>query len=168
MYLGIKSKQAIRAFNSLKIEGLVEALENNLGYAILLDYSDNAKEIGDTLKGLRSYVTGKIITIIGADENLSEKEREQIGEIIAKKVDLAIVTTGYHNKKDPKDLSKDILKGIRKGKTKSIQILDRKEAIEYVIDKMEKRDLLVIFKNYNTKDKQGIEIDERKIITEIK
>lgn len=168
MQLGISSKYVIKAMENLVIPGVYEVVENKNEIPVIINSAKTAKEIEETLLSTRPYSTGKLTTIIGCDNNVSSKDKEFIGEILGNLSDTTIVTTYNPRDKDPNILGQDLLKGIRKVNGKGIQIIDRKEAIEFALSKAQKRDLILLLGMGNEKfleiGNEHIVFDERKIV----
>ena len=168
MQLGISSKYVIKAMENLIIPGVYEVVENKVEIPVIINSSKTAKEIEEILVSTRPYSTGKITTIIGCDNKVSNKDKEFIGEILGTLSDNTIVTTYNPRDKDPNILGQELLKGIRKVKGKGIQITDRKEAIEFALSKAQKRDLILLLGMGNEKfleiGNEHIVFDERKIV----
>lgn len=170
MQLGLQAKHTLKALENVKIPGIYEVVDNKYEIPVIIDNAKTIKQIEDSLNSIRPYLTGKITTIIGADSESTEKERILIGEALGKLSDNTIVTTYNSREKDPNELGKDLLSGIRKVGGKGIQIEDRKEAIEFALSKAQKRDVVLLLGMGKEKfleiGKEHIVFDERKIVEE--
>lgn len=168
--LGVKITSLIATLESVKIPGVLETVENDAKIPVLLDGAKSGKEIIEKIKKVEEYKTGQILAVLNGDDGLTKKELFELGETVGKHVDRLVVTEGNVGKVDPKEIADEILKGARETKAKSIQILDRKEAIEFVLSKALQRDIVMIFgmgeeRFLNTKEGK-ILFDEKKIIEE--
>lgn len=170
MQLGISSKHVVKAFEEIIIPGVYEVIKNAHDIPVLIHGAKTIKGIESSLNTTRPYVTGKITTIIGCDSNVDAKEREFIGEILGELSDNTVITTYKPRDKDPNELGKTVLTGVRKSNGKGIQITDRKEAIEFALSKAQKRDLILLLGMGDEKflevKNEHIVLDERKIVEE--
>ena len=67
-----------------------------------------------------------------------------MGEIVAKKADFAILTSDNPRYEDPLDIIASIEKGYRRFSVKYVIVPDRKRAIAYGIDFLQKGDVLLV------------------------
>lgn len=170
MQLGIQGKHVLKGLEEVRIPGEYEVVENQYIIPVIIDSAKSIQEIEEVLSSARPYSTGKITTIIGCDSSVSSKEREYIGELLGSLSDNTIVTTYNPKDKDPESLGQTVLAGIRKVKGKGVQIVDRKEAIEFALSKAQRRDLVLLLGMGDEKfleiGNEHIVFDERKIVKE--
>lgn len=170
MQLGIQSKHVLKALEEVVVPGVKEVVNNKYEIPVIIDSAKNIKQIENILVELKPYATGNITTVIGCDNTTEEKTRKFIGEILGKLSDNTIVTTYNPRDKNPTDLGKVILSGIREVNGKGIQIDDRKEAIEFALSKAQKRDIVLLLgmgdERFLEIDNEHVVFDERKIVDE--
>ena len=67
-----------------------------------------------------------------------------MGEIVAKKADFAILTSDNPRYEDPLDIIGEIEKGYRRFSVRYVIVPDRRRAIDYGLDFLQKGDILLV------------------------
>ncbi|MEO0128959.1 MAG: UDP-N-acetylmuramoyl-L-alanyl-D-glutamate--2,6-diaminopimelate ligase [candidate division WOR-3 bacterium] len=127
---GIESLEGVR--------GRMECVYDN----IFVDFAHTPVAIGNLLKSLRRYTSGRLIIIFGCGGDRDQKKRPEMGRIASENADFVILTSDNPRTEDPKNIIKDIVSGI-KGDNFTI-ISDREEAIAYGVKIKNPDDILVI------------------------
>lgn len=131
-----KISEFLSSFNML--EGRMN-LYNIKNYNIIIDYAHTASAVETVLKELSSLINSRLFIICGCGGNREKEKRIIIGKILSK-YENVILTTDNPRNENPLDIINDINKDINP----LPYILDRKEAIYYQLDKMNKNDYLII------------------------
>jgi UDP-N-acetylmuramoyl-L-alanyl-D-glutamate--2,6-diaminopimelate ligase len=156
----------------IRVRGRVEIIDVSPKYTLMVDYAHNAMSLESLLVSLKEYNPKRIVTLFGCGGNRSKDRRYEMGEVSSRLSDLTIVTSDNPRFEKPEDIIEDILTGVRRADGKYITIIDRREAIKYVIENGEEGDVIVLA-GKGHEDYQEIEgvkypMDERVIIEEIK
>lgn len=166
--LQISNEEIIRGIFTLEnIKGRFERYKNK---NIYIDYAHTPEAVEGVIKSAKSiFRQGRIIVLLGCGGNRDKSKREKIGKISTILADLTIVTSDNPRNEHPIDIIKDIISGIENEKW--VMIPDRKEAIKYAVNILEKNDtLLLLGKGHETYEinKSGKHpFDERKILDEV-
>ncbi|MBR6316119.1 MAG: UDP-N-acetylmuramoyl-L-alanyl-D-glutamate--2,6-diaminopimelate ligase [Lachnospiraceae bacterium] len=159
------------AIKKAKVRGRIEDVHVSDDYTLLIDYAHNAMSLESLLVTLREYKPGRLICLFGCGGNRSNLRRFEMGEVSGKLADLTVITSDNPRDEDPQAIIDDIKIGIGKTNGKYVEIPDRREAIAWVIDNAQPRDLIVLA-GKGHEDYQEIKgvkypMDERVIIQEI-
>ena len=146
--LGISSvviKSVLRNFSNLK--GRMEEVENNRGIKIIVDFAATPNGLTQALKTLRKKTKGRLISVFGSAGKRDIEKRFLMGEISVRLADVTIITA-----EDPRgewdSISKQMTDGAEKGaknKHTFFVIENRKEAVDFAINKLAKAGDLIGF-----------------------
>lgn len=111
---------------------------------MIIDYAHNALSMEELLKTLRSYKPGRLICLFGGGGNKPKARRYDMGSMAGKYADLTIITTDNPRFEKVEDINADIIVGLDAYHGKYKVILDREEAIHYLIDHARKDDIIAL------------------------
>lgn len=103
----------------------------------IIDYAHNALSMESLLSMLRGYNPKKLICLFGGGGNKPKQRRYDMGAAAGKYADLTILTEDNPRYEEIENINKDIAVGLNANNGKYEVILDRKEAIEHLIDTAE-------------------------------
>ena len=109
-----------------------------------MDYAHNAVALESILNTLRAYQPNRLISLFGCGGNRSRLRRFEMGEVSGKLADLTVITSDNPRFEEPQAIIDDILTGIQKTEGKYISIIDRREAISYVMHHAKPGDIVVL------------------------
>lgn len=148
--------------------GRAEVMRIDKEYSVMIDYAHTPDSLENILKTVRSYTSGRVITLFGCGGNRDKTKRPIMGKIAETLSDFCIVTSDNPRKEDPEAIINDILAGMTDKNHKVI--VDRKEAIEYALDIAQPGDLVLLAgKGHETyQDINGVRrhFDEREIVSD--
>ena len=113
------------------------------GPVVILDFAHSPDALKNALGTLRDLCSGKLWCIFGCGGNRDQEKRPIMGKIAAELADHVIITNDNPRNESPKKISEQILSGIIPN-TKSIIILDRREAINFSIKSAMQEDVILI------------------------
>ena len=144
--MGIGADKIKEGIESVIIPGKREVVANKLDIPIMIDGGRDKQRIESLLKELRKYVTGRISVVIGANEGDTKEKLFELGVILGKNAEIINITTGNPGKDNEKRMSNEILAGVRTTEARGYidSKLDRKQIIELILSKAEKRDYIVL------------------------
>ncbi len=135
---------------------------------IFIDYAHKPDAVRKVLENTREFTIGKIITIIGCGGNRDSFKRPIMGNTASTNSDHVIFTNDNPRNEDPKEIIKDILKGVKKENYEII--LDRKEAIKKGIELLKEDDVLLILgkghENYQIIKGVKYHLDDKECVLE--
>lgn len=167
---GVRPCVAKEIINNIEnIEGRFEII--NSSPCVIIDYAhteDALKNFLKTVNKAKSFEQN-LITVFGCGGDRYREKRAAMAEIAEAYSDFVIVTTDNSRTESEIKIIKDILSGFKTKSNKKV-ILSRQQAINYALEKMTQKDILVIVgkghERYNI-DKFGYhDFDERYIIKE--
>jgi len=169
--LGIDSENIKTALERIKVPGRSEMIENKLDIPIMIDYAHSPESLESILCAVKSYTSGRVISVFGCGGDRDTRKRPLMGELSGKIADYTIITSDNPRTENPESIVKQIEKGIIKTKGKYEVIVDRKKAIEKAIKMANKNDIIVLAgKGHEPyQEINGVKhpFDERIIVTDI-
>lgn len=139
--------------------GRFESIDEGQPFRIIVDYAHSPESLIYFLSQMRPLVSGSLWVVFGACGDRDKEQRPRMGAILERYADRIIITTDDPYSENPADIAHDIEKGFTM-KTKMasgtnslreiepdpifVTILDRKEAIEYVIARAQHKDCVCI------------------------
>lgn len=159
------------ALKVAKVKGRIEMIKVSDDFTLMIDYAHNAMSLESLLTTLKEYNPKRLVCLFGCGGNRSKLRRYEMGEVSGKLSDLTIVTSDNPRNEEPQDIIDDIKIGLAKTSGKYVEIIDRKEAIAYVIEHGQKGDVIVLagkgHEDYQEIRGKKYPMDERVIINEI-
>ncbi|MCH9617441.1 MAG: UDP-N-acetylmuramoyl-L-alanyl-D-glutamate--2,6-diaminopimelate ligase [Chlamydiia bacterium] len=141
--LGISlEKIACRLETLPAVPGRMEKIKNDLGIEIIVDYAHKPDALEKVLMAIKETISGKLITVFGCGGQRDREKRPLMGSLAQKYADFAVLTNDNPRGEDPLLIIEEIKKGIKS--LDYIVIEDRKEAIQFAINKAEKGDTILL------------------------
>ena len=159
------------AIKVAKVKGRIEMVKVSDDFTLMIDYAHNAMSLDSLLTTLKEYNPKRLVCMFGCGGNRSKLSRYERGEVSGRLADLTIVTSDNPRDEEPQAIIDDIKIGLAKTQGNFIEIIDRKEAIAYVIEHGQKGDVIVLagkgHEDYQEIKGKKYPMDERVIINEI-
>lgn len=159
------------ALKVAKVKGRIEMIKVSDDFTLMIDYAHNAMSLESLLTTLKEYNPKRLVCLFGCGGNRSKLRRYEMGEVSGKLADLTVVTSDNPRDEEPQAIIDDIKIGLAKTNGKFVEIIDRKEAIAYVIDHGQKGDVIVLagkgHEDYQEIKGKMYPMDERVIIHDI-
>ena len=154
-----------------KVKGRIEMIKVSDRFTLMIDYAHNGMALRSLLETLREYEPKRIVCLFGCGGNRAKDRRYEMGEVSGEYADFSIITSDNPRFEDPQAIIDDIKVGIGKTDGKYVEIIDRKEAIDYAIHHAQDGDVIVLA-GKGHEDYQEIKgvkypMDERVLIEEI-
>ncbi|MDO4648814.1 MAG: UDP-N-acetylmuramoyl-L-alanyl-D-glutamate--2,6-diaminopimelate ligase [Eubacteriales bacterium] len=170
-HFGVSQENIIKALKVAKVKGRIEMVKVSDEFTLMIDYAHNAMALESLLSTLREYHPHRLVCLFGCGGNRSKLRRYEMGEVSGKLADLTVITSDNPRDEEPQAIIDDIKTGMAKTDGKFVEIIDRKEAIAYVIDHGEPGDIIVLagkgHEDYQEIKGKKYPMDERVIIQEI-
>lgn len=125
-------------------KGRAETVHINKPYKVMIDFAHTPDGLYNILSTLKEFCKGRLITVFGAAGDRDKEKRPEMGEIVGKYADFAIITSDNPASENPADIIKQVEDGMKKTSCKYICIEDRKDAIHYAMDMAKENDLLLL------------------------
>lgn len=170
-YFGIEMPVIQKALNLAKVKGRIEMVKVSDDFTLMIDYAHNAMALESLLTTLRAYNPKRLVCLFGCGGDRSRDRRFSMGEVSGNLADLTVITSDNPRTEDPKAIIDDILTGIKKTNGKYVEIIDRRKAIEWVINNGEAGDIIVLagkgHEDYQEINGVKHHLDEREVIAEV-
>lgn len=169
--MGVPMDKILPILTNIHVKGRVEMIPISDSFTILIDYAHNAVSLESILTTLRVYNPDRLVSLFGCGGNRSRDRRFEMGEVSGRLADLTVITSDNPRNEDPQAIMDDIRTGITKTDGEFVEIIDRKEAIRYVIMNARKGDVIVLagkgHEDYQEIKGTKYHMDERDLIKEI-
>ncbi|MGN0132705.1 MAG: UDP-N-acetylmuramoyl-L-alanyl-D-glutamate--2,6-diaminopimelate ligase [Lachnospiraceae bacterium] len=159
------------ALKEASVKGRIELIRISKDYTLMIDYAHNAMALESLLTTLKEYEPKRLVCLFGCGGNRSKLRRYEMGEVSGKLADLTVITSDNPRFEKPQDIIDDIKTGIGKTDGRYIEIIDRREAIAYVIKYAKPGDVIVLagkgHEDYQEIEGKKYPMDERDIIADV-
>lgn len=130
------------------VPGRMETISLGQKFAVIVDFAHTPDSLTKALKTLRPITSGQLLVVFGAAGERDTTKRPLMGEIAAKLADFAILTNEDPRQEDPKQILDEIATGmVKEGWQEGanfLKILDRRQAIEAVLDRAKAGDTVLL------------------------
>lgn len=170
-HFDISKQDVLAALEAAQTKGRIEKVKVSDDFTLLIDYAHNAMSLESLLTTLKEYHPKRLVCLFGCGGNRSRLRRFEMGEVSGRLADLTVITSDNPRYEEPQAIIDDIRTGIEKTDGKYVEIIDRKEAIRYVIEHGQPGDVIVLA-GKGHEDYQEIKgvkypMDERVLIREV-
>ena len=152
------------------VKGRMESVPTDGDYSIIIDYSHKPDALEKALKALRPVTRGRLIVLFGCGGDRDRGKRPIMGKIASDNADLVIVTSDNPRTEEPMDIIREILPGVKAGRTPYKVICDRPEAIRWAIDNARPGDVILLagkgHEDYQVIGHEKHHMDEREIVAD--
>lgn len=142
--LGIPVVIIVKALAEMQcVPGRLEAVANNKGKRVFVDYAHTDDALLNVLETLREITPGKLIVVFGCGGNRDKGKRPLMGKVAARLADYSIITNDNPRNEIPEKIAADIAGGFDSERKYEI-VLDRKAAIARGLGLIGKKDVLLV------------------------
>lgn len=142
--LGIDAETAVEGINKANaVSGRVEQIYSG-AYTVFVDYAHTPDGLRKTLIALKRICKGRLICVFGCGGNRDKYKRSEMGKISGEIADFTVITSDNPRYEEPMEIMCDIEKGMLSVCKKYVLIQDRTDAIEYALNYLRPKDILVI------------------------
>lgn len=170
-HFAVPTENMRQALKKAKVKGRIELVDVSKDFTLMIDYAHNAMSLESLLTSLREYHPTRLVCLFGCGGNRSKLRRYEMGEVSGKLADLTVITSDNPRNEEPQAIIDDIKQGMAKTDGKYVEIIDRKEAIRYVIQHGMPGDIIVLAGkgHEDYQEIQGVKypMDERDLIADI-
>jgi UDP-N-acetylmuramoyl-L-alanyl-D-glutamate--2,6-diaminopimelate ligase len=168
--LGFKLDDACRAAEMVRpVPGRFEAVPNDQGIGILVDYAHTPDALEKLLDAVRPLTQGRVITVFGCGGDRDRNKRPKMAKAASERSDVTVVTSDNPRTEDPQAILNEVLAGIVPGR-ESVDIIDRREAIAHAVKIALPGDVVVIagkgHENYQIIGRTKHPMDDRELARE--
>lgn len=170
-HFGVTADEVKEALLQAHVKGRIELVKVSDDFTLMIDYAHNAMALESLLTTLLEYKPKRLVCLFGCGGNRSKLRRYEMGEVSGKLADLTVITSDNPRNEEPQAIIDDIKVGMSKTDGKYVEIIDRKEAIAYVIRHGQPGDVIVLagkgHEDYQEIKGKKYPMDERDIIADV-
>jgi UDP-N-acetylmuramoyl-L-alanyl-D-glutamate--2,6-diaminopimelate ligase len=140
------------------VPGRLERVANQRGAVALVDYAHTGDALDRVLQALAALNPERIITVFGCGGDRDSRKRPVMGEVAARRSDLAVVTSDNPRTEDPLQIIAQVCAGVARvhprpwtladaasGTGRGYVVLpDRRTAIRFAVSLLRPRDVLLV------------------------
>jgi UDP-N-acetylmuramoyl-L-alanyl-D-glutamate--2,6-diaminopimelate ligase len=145
--LGIDADAARLGIRScLRIPGRLERYDFANGVTAFIDFAHSSDGMEKALSTITRLAGGNIRVLWGAGGDRTPVKRPVVGEIMARLADHVVISTDNPRSEDPAAIARDVERGVAAcpKPVRRETILDRGEAIDFILDAAEPGDVVLI------------------------
>ncbi len=156
---GVDNASIAKGLRATSVKGRTQVVREASHIAtFIIDYAHNALSMESLLSMLKAYNPSRLICLFGGGGNKPKQRRYDMGEAAGKYADLTILTEDNPRYEEIEDINNDIIVGLNVHNGKYDIIIDRKEAIEYLLANAKQGDIVALIgKGHETyQDVKGV------------
>ncbi len=143
--LGVGREAIASGMKKVFVKGRTQLITSAAHFTnIIIDYAHNAISMENLLKMLKEYHPKRLICLFGGGGNRPKQRRYDMGYMAGKYADLTILTTDNPRYEEVESINADIIEGLAVYHGAYKVIIDRKEAIHYLIDHCGREDIVAL------------------------
>ncbi|MDO4478236.1 MAG: UDP-N-acetylmuramoyl-L-alanyl-D-glutamate--2,6-diaminopimelate ligase [Lachnospiraceae bacterium] len=170
-HFNISENDIQKALKGAHVKGRIEMVKVSDSFSLMIDYAHNAMALESLLTTLKDYHPKRLVCLFGCGGNRARARRFEMGEVSGNLADLTVITSDNPRFEEPQAIIDDIKTGIAKTEGEYVEIIDRREAIAWVIANGQPGDIIVLagkgHEDYQEIKGQKYPMDERVIVEEI-
>lgn len=166
------------------VPGRLERVANQRGAVALVDYAHTGDALDRVLQALAALNPERIITVFGCGGDRDPRKRPVMGEVAARRSDIAVVTSDNPRTEDPLQIIAQVCEGVARihprpwtpGEAASgagrgyVVLPDRRTAIRFAVSLLRPRDVLLVagkgHEDYQILGTTRIHFDDREELRE--
>jgi len=170
--LGIDIQDAASALLAYEgVKGRAEVIAAGQDYTVLIDYAHTPDALENIITTARGFTKGKVITLFGCGGDRDKGKRPQMGKIATNLSNFSVITSDNPRTETPADIINEIVSGVEKERSNNyIVIENRRDAINYALNNMQKDDTLIIagkgHETYQILGSEKVHFDDREVVAE--
>ncbi len=144
---GVDVPQSINALATFTgIPGRMERIDAGQDFHVFVDFTVTPQSYEATLSTLKKALpSGKrLLVLTGSCGDRMKEKRPIVGKIVSTYADIMVVANEDPYTEDPEKIIDEVWAGIDQSKTEAHRIFDRRKAIEFLIDKAQSGDIVIL------------------------
>lgn len=145
--IGIPNEQSIDALRTFAgIPGRMERIDERQSFTVFVDFTVTPEAYRKTLSAVQAMLPeGKrLLVLTGSCGDRMREKRPEIGKIVSEYADITVVTNEDPYTEDPENIIDEMWTGIDQTKTKAHRIVDRTEAILFLLKEAKPGDIVLL------------------------
>ncbi|RMG58047.1 MAG: UDP-N-acetylmuramoyl-L-alanyl-D-glutamate--2,6-diaminopimelate ligase [Deltaproteobacteria bacterium] len=182
--LGIPPDRVEEGIEALKsVPGRLERVKVKQGAEFFVDYAHTPDGLRNVVEALIPFRTGRLIVVFGCGGDRDRGKRPIMGEVVASRADVTVVTSDNPRSEDPRAIIDEILPGCERAGAVRVSSLpgngpgrvylvepDRRKAIGLAVDMARPGDIVLVagkgHETYQIIGQERIEFDDRAVLRE--
>ena len=140
-------------------------------FTVICDYAHTPDALEKTLATVKSFAEQRIICLFAAAGERDEGKRPDMGKIVGRIADVAVLTSDNPRFEDPEKIIAQVEEGLKKQDASYKIFVDRMEAIEYALNIAKSGDIVLLagkgHETYQVIGDEYLDFDEHNIVKEI-
>jgi len=151
------------------VPGRLDRIECGQPFGVFVDYAHTPDALATVLDTLAEVTEGRLICVFGAGGDRDREKRPAMGSAVARRADLAIITSDNPRGEEPAAIARQILAGTDQADSRAdVAVeLDRTQAIQRALALAESGDCVLIagkgHETYQLVGKDRLPLDDRQI-----
>ncbi len=167
--LGIDKQKACEAVSNTRgVKGRSEVLYSDKDKTVICDFAHTGDALLNLLSSIKPFVKGRLITLFGCAGDRDAEKRPDMAKAVCSYSDIVVLTSDNPRTEDPMNTINQIRQLIESYKIKFTAHPDRRNAVIWALDNIEKDDVLVLcgkgHEDYQVLDGCTIYFNEREIV----
>ncbi len=129
------------------VPGRFEKVQQGQDFIVAVDYAHTDDALANALKAARTISEKRVIIVFGCGGDRDPGKRKEMGRVALEMADFTVITSDNPRTEDPKQIIRHICEGIpasRKPKEHYTILPNRREAIDFAINRAQAGDLVLI------------------------
>jgi len=165
--LGLSPVDVVKGLEAVTpVPGRFEAVANDAGFDILVDYAHTPDALRKLLQSVRALAPKRVITVFGCGGDRDRTKRPKMAAAVGEFSDLIVVTSDNPRTEDPRAIIDEVIVGIPDGKVYEA-LVDRGQGIARAIELAKSGDIVVIagkgHENYQIIGRTKHPMDDREL-----
>jgi UDP-N-acetylmuramoyl-L-alanyl-D-glutamate--2,6-diaminopimelate ligase len=135
-------KEGLENINGVR--GRLETIDAGQLYTVIVDYAHTPDSLENVLSTIKGISEGSIICVVGCGGDRDRLKRPTMAKIAVDHSDITIFTSDNPRTEDPNMILLEMVDGVQADSTNFYCIEDRKEAIQFALQKAKKNDIVLI------------------------
>lgn len=153
------------------VPGRFERVDLEARFSVFVDYAHTPEALANVLALARQVGQGRVICLFGAGGDRDRSKRPQMGAVVQRLADLAIVTSDNPRSEDPDSIIAEIEQGMDPHGRRWISITNRRQAITRALSSARPGDLVLLagkgHETYQEIDGEKLDFDDRLVAREV-
>ncbi len=145
---GISLAHIAQGIQSLeRVPGRFEKVQKGQDFIVAVDYAHTDDALANALKAARTISEHHVIVVFGCGGDRDPGKRKEMGRVALEMSDFTVITSDNPRTEDPEQIIRNICEGIpanRKPKEHYTVLPNRREAIDFAINRAQTGDLVLI------------------------
>lgn len=169
---GIPIEKAVEAIGRCHgVKGRTEVLDTGTDFTVICDYAHSADSLEKELAAIKEFTQGTLWALFGPAGNRDRSKRPKMAAAAAKYADFVVLTSDNPRSEPPAQILADAEPGFAKANTPYIKIVDRYEAIRWVLSQARPGDVVALcgkgHEDYQVLADRTICFDEHEIVKKL-